>query len=325
MFRNGVKDVPLEYVNFLFDEGGLGDNICRIIVISYLVKRYEHLRPFVWVPDYFLPLAKHFLPNVNIRNFTMAKKQYNNKLPGRKTSNTAYNNMRTHMVDHAFHILANKDVDTQFKNYPKLCLETIDVIKFNLPNDYIVITAGYTAKVREFIPETINNIIKYCKIKGYDIVFLGNEITPNGIKNDEIIGNFNTEIQFKQGLNLIGNTSLLEAGKIMGMAKVVIGLDNGLLHLAACTDVPIVAAYTTVDPKYRLPYRYRKLGYKCYPIVPDSSLVCKFCQSEWDFVFDHDFRTCYYKKRGLDKEIQFTKQKFKSRKKYPSIIVEPSN
>lgn len=309
MFRKNVNSPKIETVNFLFDDGGIGDNICRLPAIRYLKDTYPNLIPIVWVPDYFLPLAKHFLPDVDVRDFTMAKTQYNDKLPGRKTSNNAYNNMRTHMVDHAFHILTNKDVHGWYKNYLRLRLEEIDVTKFNLPDDYLVITTGYTAQVREFIPETINNIVKYAKLKGLQIVFLGNKKTIVSKKTGNIISNFNQEIQFKEGIDLIGKTSLLEAGKIMGMARVVIGLDNGLLHLAGCTDVPIIAAYTTVEPKYRLPYRYGKLGYNCYSIIPEESLECRFCQSEWDFTFDIDFRKCYYGDRLCTQQITFDKFK----------------
>ena len=80
----------------------------------------------------------------------------------------------------------------------------------------------------------------------------------------------------------------------MGGAEVVVGLDNGLLHLAACTPVKIVAGYTTVKPAHRMPYRVGELGYKVWPVVPDLALKCRYCQSKAGFVYKFDFRSCYY-------------------------------
>jgi ADP-heptose:LPS heptosyltransferase len=98
-------------------------------------------------------------------------------------------------------------------------------------------------------------------------------------------------------------TTLIEAGNIIAGAQVICGLDNGLLHLAGCTDTPIVAAYTTVRPEHRLPYRHGSLGSGCYVVEPDEDLACRFCQSNMDFEFTHDFRDCFYKDFKCTKQI----------------------
>src|SRR5207245_757155 len=93
----------------------------------------------------------------------------------------------------------------------------------------------------------------------------------------------------------INKTNLLESREIINKAKTIVGLDNGLLHIAGTTNIPIIGGFTTVEPKYRMPYRNNVLGYNYYPVVPPESLVCRFCQSNWTFTYEQDFKVCYYK------------------------------
>ena len=43
-----------------------------------------------------------------------------------------------------------------------------------------------------------------------------------------------------------------------------------------------------------MPYRHNELGWNCYPVVPPKSLSCRFCQSNWNLTFGHDFKYCFY-------------------------------
>jgi len=255
-----------------------------------------------------LDLARHLShKDVIIKSFSQGKTEFNQNLPGRKTSSTSHDTLKTHLVDHTFHVLANSMGPIEDKNYRKLNPSKIDVSKFDLPEKYVIITTGFTAAVREFIPQSVNEVVQYIKSKGYEVVFLGNEKSPVHADKKVLIGTFNTEIDYSQGLNLVNKTSLLEAGKIIAQAKTIVGVDNGLLHLAGTTDVPIVAGFTTVKPEHRAPYRNNELGWNFFPVTPPESLACRFCQSNWDFVYRHDFRNCFYKEKKLDKEIQCTK------------------
>lgn len=294
MLREGTN-LKKEKINFLFSDGGLGDNICRMTTMKYIKEQYPHVKPYLWVPDYFLELARHLVPGIQTRSFTLGKMFYDEKLPGRRTSDNHHDTMRSHLVDNAFHLLANKQVDIKHKNYIPLRLNEIDINKFHLSNKYVIITTAFTAPVREMLPEVVNKLSDYIKSKGYEVVFLGNRYSKVGALVDNIKGNLKEDIDFTKGIDLIDKTNLLEAGKIIAGAKALVGLDNGLMHLAGCTDVPIVGGYTTVEPIYRLPYRNNQLGWNCYPVVPEETLKCRFCQSNFDFIYDHDFRTCYYK------------------------------
>lgn len=288
-------------VNFLLDLGGLGDNIARLPAIEYITNKHKHVRELVWIPDYFFPIAKLALPNVNFKKFSENAK-YNEKLPGRSTGVGWFTNLKSHMTEHAFYLLANELPDVQYRNYIKLNLKSIGINRFNLPKKYVVICCGYTAKIREFFPQYINEIVQYLKSKDFVVVFLGKKETSDGL-NHIIEGTFKEEINLKEGINLIDKTSLLEAAKIMEQSKLVIGLDSGLTHVAACTDVPIVCGYTSVNPLHRMPYRNNQMGWNFFPVVPPLNEPERFMQSSWDFCFDVDFKESYYGNDNLIKSL----------------------
>lgn len=309
MLRDDTK-LPAENIQFLFDDGGLGDNICRMSAVKYVRDHYKHVQLYVYVPDYFLELARHLVPGprVTIRSYGKDKDLWVKAYASRRTTNDHHTTMKTHLVDHTFHVLADKAVEVEHKNYCRLRLNRIDVEDFALPEKYIIITTGFTADVREMLPEVVNKLSDYVISKGYTPVYLGSKKAIVGRPEvPNIEGVFKSEIDYSKGLDLIDKTSLLEAGKIISNAKCLIGMDNGLMHLAGCTDIPIVGGFTTVEPKFRMPYRHDELGWNFYPVVPDVSLKCRFCQSNWEFVYDHDFRSCWYKEQKLDTEIKCVK------------------
>lgn len=295
-------EFPKETVNFLLDLGGLGDNIARLPAIKYIVDRHPHVNELVWVADYFYDLAKNILPKVNFKKFSEAV-DYNEEFPSRSTGLHSVTNLKTHMVDHAFYVLANEIPPIEYKNYLSVNTNSISINRFNLPKKYVVMTTGFTAPIREFLPEYINTLSEYIISKGYAIVFLGNQKIKTGIENDIIIGNFKKEIDFSKGLNLVNKTSLLEAAKIISRAKTIVGLDNGLIHVAGCTEIPIVCGFTSVMPEHRAPVRHNVLGWEFYPVVPPVTEPERFCQSIWDFCFDHDFKYSYYNNDSLIRSV----------------------
>lgn len=306
MFR-GDHPKTKEHINFLFNSGGMGDHICNMPAIWYAYTQYPHIVPHLWVPDFFLDLAKNLLPGVIIKPFSR-QKEYNDKMPGKQIYSQQHTSMSTHLVDTAFHMLLDKSVDIEHKNYRLLNLDKISIKKFTLPEKYVVVTTGFTAEVREMLPNVVNSVSAYIKEKGYTPVFLGSHVAKVGTTMvNDIKGTFKADVNYNAGIDLIDKTTLLEAGKIISGAKCIVGLDSGLLHLAGCTDTPIVASFTSVKPEHRLPYRKNQLGWNCYPIEPPATLACRGCQSNWEFIFTHDYRKCFYVENKLDTEIQCVK------------------
>lgn len=272
--------------------------------IKYILQRFPYITPYTYVPDYYLDFAKNLLPEAIIRPFSTAEKVYENGIPGRKTSgDPSYSNLRCHMVDQAFHMLVNEHPPVEAKNYLKLNTNPISIANFNLPKKYVVVTTGFTATIREMLPEYINEVVTYIKSKGYEVVFLGKKQSSLGIHDKILEGFFKKEVDYSKGINLIDRTTLLQAGKIISKAKTIVGLDNGLLHVAGCTDVPIVGSFTSVAPEHRMPYRNNELGWNFYPVVPPESEPEKFFQSRWDFIFDYDYRNPFFYNNNLIKSV----------------------
>ncbi len=294
-------------VNFLFTNGGVGDHVSSLVAIAYITNRYPQIKPLVWVPDFMLEFSQHLLPKrAIVNNFTSMPKLYDRNLPTKTTSwDGIVSPMKIHCLDYAFLKLCDENPSIEHKNF--LQIRPNEILYKRLPSLYVVITTGYTAKVREFKSEHVNEVTTWLKDSGITPVFLGQTQTPTGGKF-VIEGKFDSTIDFDDSINLIDQTSLLQATKIMSNARAVIGVDNGLLHVAGCTKVPIIGGFTTVTPEIRMPVRNNILGWNYYPVVPDKDLACSFCQEKTNFLYGHDYKNCYTKK--LRCTNQMTSEKF---------------
>lgn len=290
---------PKLNINFLLNTGGIGDNICSLPVMKYIKDTYPWVTPYLYVPDYFLPIVKNTMPDLIARPFSKGTKLFNGKWPGRQTLLKGHDSLSTHLVDYNFHALANKQVDDKHKNYLKLNLDWIHIDKFNLPKEYVTIATGYTAPIRKFPGHTVNAIVKYLNDRNIKVVFLGNRQADTGGSVNNIVSDFSKDIEYDKGIDLVDKTTLLQAGKIIAGSKCLVAIDCGLMHIAGCTDAKIVGGYTSVDPVIRFPYREGKLGHNCYAVEPPEDQLEKYFQSRTDFFYDHDFKFSYFKNDDL--------------------------
>lgn len=281
-------------INVVLMDGGVGDLIASLTPINYVHNQYPWITQLVWMPDYLVDFAKNVLPEgLSIKGFSDMRGQYQ---PTRPTKTTKWDGvtspMKIHLVDYAYLKLTDELPGPEHKNYLPIKLDKINGREFGLTNSrYVVLTTGYTTNVREFPASSINHIARWLSSRGFMAVFLGKTQTATGAAHT-IKGSFSEEIDYSKGVNLIDKTALLEASAIMHNAKAVVGVDNGLLHVAGCTSAPIVGGFTTVSPTVRMPYRQDKLGFNFYYVTPDESLACKFCQEKTNFLYGHDYRDC---------------------------------
>jgi ADP-heptose:LPS heptosyltransferase len=292
---------PKREMNLLFNDGGLGDQLARLPAARYLSQQFPHVTFHIWVHDYFYELARHLMQqpgNVTINPLSLFNKYGNKDIPYRSTKSDDHSNIKTHLTDHGFHLLADRVGTIEQKQYLRFKADTSKITT----DPYAVIATDYTAPVRAIPGSTVNGLISYFNNRGIIPVLLGKKMTIKFSKGPED-NQQPAGIAASETLDIREKTTLIEAGNIIAGAQVICGLDNGLLHLAGCTDTPIVAAYTTVRPEHRLPYRHGSLGSGCYVVEPDEDLACRFCQSNMDFEFTHDFRDCFYKDFKCTKQI----------------------
>ncbi len=294
-------------VNFIFMNGGLGDHLAALPALKYVQDKYTWITPLVWVPNFLVDFVKHVLPGMSIRSYDDMKRHYDNRKPTKTTQWDGITSpMKIHCTDYAFLKLCDEVPTIENRNYLQINPETINKVD-DLPKNYVVITTGYTAAVREFPAKTVNEISHWCKQNNLDVVWLGKKDTTTGSKYT-IKGNFNSSIDYTYGLDLIDKTTLEQAAYIMSKAKAVLGVDNGLLHLAGCTDVHIIGGFTTVSPTIRIPVRNNQLDYKYTTVVPSEKLDCRFCQEKTNFIYGHDYKNCMYGDRLCVQEM--TSDKF---------------
>lgn len=289
-YRKATK-LPLKSYNLTLHQGGLGDLIAHLPAVKYILDHHPQILAELWVHDYGVDLCKKLFqdyPHCKVKGLSK-KDQYKNNQMARSPYAHKISNLSCHLVEHGFYTMVHTSVEDRHKNY--LQMEPIDVSGFNLPEKYVVVTTGFTSLTRQWKKESIDETVDYIILKGYTPVFIGKANTATG--TDHVItGNFDAD--YTKGIDLINSTSLFEAHGIMANAKCVIGLDNGLCHLAAMSKVPIVMGFTSVEPRHRLPYRDNILGKDCYVVKP-KDLKCFGCQSNFNFADNsHDFKYCYY-------------------------------
>lgn len=309
MYRVGTKLQYKEY-NILLNSGGMGDTIAALPAIKYILDYHKHICMYLFVQDYAVAFVKKIFEgfrNIKVNGMTEYYTEAKDDMWTRSPYSHRISALSSHITDHAFLSIVHKSVENKYKNYLKL--EPIEVSEFNLPEKYVVITTGFTAKVREWNAQSVNETVDYVISKGYTPVFVGKSRTKSG-PTTSIVGTFKAEYNKPGTINLIDKTDLFQAHAIMASAKAVVGLDNGLLHLACMSDVPVVYALTTLNKEHRLPYRKDELGWNCYPIEL-KELECSGCQSNFNFApTTHNFTTCYYGNLNIQCVKMMTSNKF---------------
>lgn len=305
-FRPRTPMFPIK-LNFLFMNGGMGDYLTWLRPIQWLCERATWIEGTVICPTYFKEIMDYFLkpfPTWRYADYPAIDSIPNFKdVPFRgpvELARESLNATGAHLATCGWVYFTNKEkAPLGYENYAQFERKFLESIEF--PREagslntgkYAVLTTGITTDSRQVPDGAWNPIISHLKSHGLTIVFLG--------KNEMQTGNASTVmtrwvegIDYSTGIDLRDKTSLLEAAAIMHKAAVVVGHDNGLLHLAGCTpDVPIVFGYNIASPEHRRPLR--AMGNVFDVVLTKKELTCIHCQSNTNFVIGYNFKQCFYK------------------------------
>lgn len=290
-------------INIISNVAGLGDHICRAPAIKHLLNTYPHVTVHLYIHDFVLDLYSYwFKGRINIFFYPIQSFKQAPKRPSYWFHDNFTTSLGSHLVDTAFLTILNQTpLDPKFRSYLPITGYSNNLFI----RDYVVLTPGFTSKTRSLPGQVWNNIASHINYMGYDVVWLGKKEFTNGM-----VGKFDDSIDFSFGFDLRDKTDLFEAARIMDRSRLVIGLDNGLIHLAGCTNAPILVGYSSVTPALRLPIRHGILGFNCTYIEPNG---CRGCESKMRFCFNkdltdsHDFRTCYFDDYACIKELDSLK------------------
>lgn len=299
-FRPDTSGFPFD-LSFIFINGGMGDYICWMQAIRYVATEMTWVHGQLICLKYFHELANHWLKEFS--HWKLLDYQTFLDLPDHgpckgpmELQHLGINAASAHLLDCGFNYFAHTNPPPPDWNYypplrdlwnylpaelkrmkanrEKFAVVLIDAIQpnRNVPGDY-------------WIP-----ILEAMKARGITPVFVGKTMIDETDNFSIYDGTLNLD-QF--GLSYRNKTSLLEAASIMEASEFVLGLDCGLLHLAGCTETPIIFGFNVASPAHRRPRR--KVGKIIDVTLTPAELGCIHCQSHTNMLVGFNFRTCFYK------------------------------
>ncbi len=299
-FLPGTK-LPTIHLNYYFWGSGMGDYICYMPAIIHAAKERSWIKGRVWCPEFFCEFAKNLIDQTGRDDWKVLPVERFEELveDGSRTRGPGYapegrpnyqllNGTGGHLVDIGFAYMGNTTPPPPGEDiYPVINFDNWDERHDLYHKQYVVFTTGATTPSRTVPGAYWNPIVEYVKSIGLTPVFLGvRKIIELPIK-------FPDGCDYAAGIDLRDKTTMMEAAWIMKNAKAVVGLDNGLIQLASCTDASIVCAYNMVAPFQREPKRVSGKWKTIF--LSRDELACTGCQSFMkDISPPHNFRECLY-------------------------------
>lgn len=290
-FRPGTRTSPIDVV-YKFSAPGrktaaMGDMICFLPAIEFIAEHYNHIQGHLVIPQYFMEIATNVLrkyPHWKFYTDIPERFMQGEGKPMKQQLEFPINPTSTHMLDLGFDYFVHTPIPDEFNRYPVLNLDGVEPPV--LPYDYAVMTPVIEAQTRRMPADVFNGICDHLNKWGIRPVFLGK--TGMAERN----GTVDPKYDLTKGYDLINKTTLLEAAKIIQQSKMILGIDNGLLHLAAMTDATILYGFTIAGPTTRR--IRRRNGWTIEMYGDKKQLPCMFCQEWMRGFFDHHFTHCIY-------------------------------
>jgi lipopolysaccharide heptosyltransferase II len=112
------------------------------------------------------------------------------------------------------------------------------------------------------------------EVRGLEVVLLGS-------KEDQELAEEALGLARVPLVNLVGSTSLREALGIIGRARVALGPDTGLMHIAAAVGTPVVSLWGATSPIRTGPYHFEHLAVQgrapCAPCYRRHCAINRIC------------------------------------------------
>lgn len=283
-------------INFELAGGGMGDYICWTPALQWISKNCPWVYGRIFAPAYFIEFVNHVFkdtPNWKVHLIERFKEfaEVGTLIRGLQTTpSQLLNATGCNLTELGFGFFANMNPMPPDTIYPQLDLDERPLHKAlrHLDGDYVVFTPGGTTQAR-FVPARfLNPLIRFVKELGLTPVFLGKTQLADVHRSY-----FDEELLWSEGIDLREKTTILDAAKIMKHAACTLGLDNGLLHLAACTDASIIFGYNIAHPKERRPLRPK--GKYIELTLTEEELKCIHCQTRYKLLYTHNFKNCIRK------------------------------
>jgi hypothetical protein len=184
-------------------------------------------------------------------------------------------------------------------NYTYVPLKPVDISRFGIDFSKAVVLAVSYRDVNRSIPnEELLKIAEYVHKRGYTPIYIGK--TDQGAWKDRPPVSPFTPPPY--GVDLRNQTTIAELASIMARSLAVVGVDSGPVHLAGTTATTLIAGYTNVDWRYRIPIRAEG---RTLVIEPDP-MDCRYCSSRW-LKDTYNFLNCFYGHNNCVKTLRAEK------------------
>jgi ADP-heptose:LPS heptosyltransferase len=299
-FRPGTH-CEIYPVVFLLNNSGLGDFICFTSALQWIAENCPWIQGSVYVSEFLVPFLRlafaewpHWKvgPGEKIElDTSVCVIGPDITINGHVYFQQLLNATGAHLVDLGFAYYANMNPAPADAIYPQLNFPEAKLPKAlrGKEGQYVCFTPGAPTTSRTVRGHHLNPLIAYVIELGLIPVFLGRSQISSTHK-----ANFADDIHYHKGLDLRDQTTVLDAACIMQYACCTLGLDNGLLHLAACTPGNVIFGYNIASPEHREPRRGQYQDRTINITVPHSRLPCIHCQSNMKMVIQHSFHKCFY-------------------------------
>lgn len=287
------QDKKRKEVTLILTDGGMGDFIAELVAVDWSVKNFPELLHHIFIPDYLFNFAQHVVhSNCIIYPFSEEKENFNKAFPARTTQwlTLSPTCIRTDALTYGFLTLTDRLPPVSAQHYLQIRPEEIDVTRFDLPEKYVCIQAAAAEPVKEMRQDTFDAVSDYVISRGYVPVYMGKENSETGYKDFAVKAKpFKGDVS--KGINLLNKTNVLESAAIIAGSKCFIGMEGGLVHLAGCTDITIVAGFTLGDPATHAgPIRFGSRSYKMHAVEPDKDIPNRYFQTYSDVFQTIDLR-----------------------------------
>jgi lipopolysaccharide heptosyltransferase II len=147
---------------------------------------------------------------------------------------------------------------------------------------YAVLFVGTRWQSKQWFPRQISQCAdRLASDYGLGTVLLG--ATADGPLAQEV-----EAVATQRLINLAGRTTLREAIAIIQGARIAVGPDTGLMHIAAAVRTPVISLWGATSPERTGPYRYEELVLQgrapCAPCHRRTCSIGKICLQSigWD-------------------------------------------
>jgi len=254
---------------------GLGDSLCATPIIRKLCEAYNQKISLITnYPELFkrnLLIDKCYYPNSLDVKHIRDNHIYHNSFYNIGVKNEFGVEFKSNISDiRQFHamMLGFQLLDNELSlDYIPDPFEEIP----NLPKKYVLIHPAQNWPSRTWSQDKWQTLVETLNKMDIPVVITGKHTSETGFFHiEKNIFNLTPEL----GLNLTNLTLLSQTWHLIEKSNCFVTMDSGLLHLAGTTDANIIQLGSSINNKFRAPYRNNSQDYKYQYISGSCDLFC---------------------------------------------------